>query len=90
MYLNKVKGLKFYVKKDKRKVTIPIGNNQNEDFILVNYLNIERLRIKRELAVALGTMFPQKTFTPIDTMLRNVNWEKYKTIQEGFIRLEEI
>lgn len=39
------------------------------DFILVNYLNTERLRVKGELAVALGTMFPQKTFTPIDTML---------------------
>ncbi|EYE87606.1 hypothetical protein Q428_12435 [Fervidicella metallireducens AeB] len=60
------------------------------DFSLVNYLNTERLRVKGELAVALGTMFPQKTFTPIDTMLRNINWEEYKTIQEGFKRLEEI
>ncbi len=60
------------------------------DFNLSNYLFNPRLKIKGEFAVALGTMFPQKTFTPIDNMLKNINWEKYSTIQQGFKRLQEI
>lgn len=59
-------------------------------FDLMNYLHTQRLKVKGELAVTLGTLFPQKTFTPIDSMLKNINWEEYKTIQEGFIKLEEI
>lgn len=59
-------------------------------FKLINYLNNQRLKVKGELAVTLGTMFPQKTFTPIDSMLKEINWEEYKTIQEGFRKLEEI
>jgi hypothetical protein len=57
---------------------------------LTKYLNTQRLKVKGELAVALGTLFPQKTFTPIDSMLKNINWEEYKTIQQGFKKLEEI
>jgi len=68
--------------------------DKSKDFIsdinLVNYLNTERLKVKGELAVTLGRMFPQRTFTSIDAMLKNINWEAYKTIQEGFRRLEEI
>lgn len=59
-------------------------------FSLIKYLNSQRLKVKGELAVTLGVMFPQKTFTPIDSMLRNIEWEDYKTIQEGFRKLEEI
>ncbi len=59
-------------------------------FNLTKYLNNQRLKLKGELAVTLGAMFPQKTFTPIDSMLKEINWEEYKTIQEGFKRLEEI
>jgi len=59
-------------------------------FSLTKYLNTQRLKVKGELAVALGTLFPQKTFTPIDSMLKNINWEEYKTIQQGFKKLEEI
>lgn len=57
---------------------------------LSRYLNTQRLKIKGEFAVALGTMFPEKTFTPIDAMLKNINWEKYSTIQQGFKKLQEI
>lgn len=122
-YLNKVKNWKFYGKKDKRKVKLPIRNHQNEEvnwyrrnhdllaicemgeeenhivnkskeyisaFDLIHYLNTQRLKVKGELAVTLGTMFPQKTFTPIDSMLKNINWEEYRIIQEGFRKLEEI
>lgn len=68
--------------------------NKSKEYIagfdLEKYLNTERLKVKGELAVTLGTLFPQKTFTHIDSMLRNINWEEYKTIQEGFRRLEEI
>ena len=68
--------------------------NMSKEFIsnfdLLNYLNTQRLKVKGELAVTLGTMFPQKTFTPIDAMLKNINWEDYRTIQEGFRKLEEI
>lgn len=59
-------------------------------FTLTKYLHTQRLKTKGELAVTLGTMFPQRTFTPIDIMLTSINWEKYKTIQEGFRKLEEI
>lgn len=59
-------------------------------FSLMKYLNTQRLKVKGELAVSLGTLFPQKTFTPIDSMLKNIRWEEYKTIQEGFKKLEEI
>lgn len=68
--------------------------NKSKEFIsifnLENYLNTQRLKVKGELAVTLGTMFPQKTFTPIDSMLRNIDWEEYRTIQDGFRKLEEI
>ena len=60
------------------------------DFNLKSYLSTQRLKVKGELAVTLGVMFPQKTFTPIDAMLKNIKWEEYKTIQKGFKRLEEI
>lgn len=60
------------------------------DFNLMHYLNTQRLKVKGELAVTLGVMFPQKTFTPIDAMLKNIKWEEYKTIQKGFRKLEEI
>lgn len=60
------------------------------DFNLTNYLYNQRLKLKGELAVTLGAMFPQKTFTPIDSMLKEINWEEYKTIQEGFRKLVEI
>lgn len=60
------------------------------EFNLSNYLNTQRLKIKGEFAVTLGAMFPQKTFTPIDAMLKNINWEKYSTIQQGFRKLQEI
>ncbi len=59
-------------------------------FSLTKYLINQRLKLKGELAVTLGTMFPQKTFTPIDSMLKNISWEEYRTIQEGFRKLEEI
>lgn len=59
-------------------------------FSLTKYLNTQRLKVKGELAVAIGILFPQKTFTPIDSMLKNINWEEYKTIQQGFKKLEEI
>ncbi len=59
-------------------------------FDLVKYLKNQRMKLKGELAVTLGTMFPQKTFTSIDSMLKQINWEEYKTIQEGFRKLEEI
>ncbi|WIV13284.1 DUF3226 domain-containing protein [Proteiniborus sp. MB09-C3] len=68
--------------------------NKSKEYIngfdLINYLNNQRLKLKGELAVTLGTMFPQKTFTPIDSMLKDINWEEYRTIQEGFRKLEEI
>lgn len=68
--------------------------NKSKEFIsnfrLAKYLFNERLKLKGELAVTLGTMFPQKTFTPIDYMLKDINWEEYRTIQEGFRKLEEI
>ncbi|KYH34430.1 hypothetical protein CLTEP_16630 [Clostridium tepidiprofundi DSM 19306] len=59
-------------------------------FSLTKYLNTQRLRVKGELAVALGTLFPQKTFTPIDSMLKSIRWEEYETIQNGFRKLKEI
>lgn len=59
-------------------------------FSLTKYLSNQRLKIKGELAVTLGVMFPQKTFTPIDSMLKEIKWENYRTIQEGFRKLEEI
>lgn len=68
--------------------------NKSKEFIssfnLINYLKNQRLKLKGELAVTLGTMFPEKTFTPIDSMLKQINWEEYRTIQEGFSKLEEI
>ena len=68
--------------------------NMSKEFIsnfdLLNYLNTQRLKVKGELAVTLGTMFLQKTFTPIDAMLKDINWEDYRTIKEGFRKLEEI
>jgi len=59
-------------------------------FNLRKYLNSQRLKVKGEFSVTLGTMFPQKTFTPIDEMLKNISWERYSTIQSGFKKLEEI
>lgn len=68
--------------------------NKSKEYIsafnLINYLNTQRLKVKGELAVTLGTLFPEKTFSPIDSMLKNINWEEYRTIQEGFRKLEEI
>lgn len=48
------------------------------------------MKVKGEFSVTLGAMFPQKTFTPIDEMLKNISWERYSTIQSGFKKLEEI
>lgn len=59
-------------------------------FNLKKYLNTDRIKLKGELAIVLATLFPQKTFTPIDNMLKELDWEKYKTIQQGFEKLEEI
>lgn len=68
--------------------------NKSKEFIssfnLISYLKSQRLKLKGELAVTLGTMFPEKTFTPIDSMLKEIKWEEYRTIQEGFRKLEEI
>ena len=68
--------------------------NKSKEFVngfsLIKYLNNQRLKLKGELAVTLGVMFPQKTFTPIEAMLKAINWEEYRTIQEGFRKLEEI
>lgn len=59
-------------------------------FDLNKYINTQRLKVKGELAVTFGVMFPQKTFTLIDEMLKSIDWGKYKTIQNGFKKLEEI
>lgn len=59
-------------------------------FELRKYLNTQRLKVKGEMAVALATLFPQKTYTPMDDMLRSIKWEEYKAIQDGFRKLEEI
>lgn len=75
---------------DEEKQIVDKSKGFISDFNLKSYLNTQRLKVKGELAVTLGAMFPQKTFTPIDAMLKNIKWEEYKTIQKGFKRLEEI
>lgn len=75
---------------DEEKHIVDKSKEFISNFKLKKYLNIPRLKLKGELAITLGSMFPQKTFTPIDTILRNIKWEDYKTIQEGFKKLEEI
>lgn len=75
---------------DEEKVLINRCKTFIDEFDLIKYLNTERLRVKGELSTTLAVMYPDKVFTTIDNMLRNISWEKYKTVQESFKKLEEI
>ncbi|WP_099191958.1 DUF3226 domain-containing protein [Tepidibacter mesophilus] len=75
---------------DEEKVLINRCKSFINDFNLTKYLNTERLRVKGELSTTLAVMYPDKVFTTIDNMLRNISWEKYKSVQESFKKLEEI
>ncbi|MGG0208510.1 DUF3226 domain-containing protein [Bacillus mycoides] len=54
------------------------------------YLRRDRDKLKSKFATTLAIMYPEKTFTPIDQLLTSIPWEDYKTIQEGFLILEQM
>lgn len=54
------------------------------------YIVTERLKLKAELAATLAILSPEKVFTEIDNMLKEVNWERYKTIQRGFAIFDQL
>lgn len=54
------------------------------------YLSTERLKLKAELGVTFAIISPEKVFYELDKILKDIEWEKFITIQEGFRLLGEI
>lgn len=54
------------------------------------FLSTPRLHLKAWLAVSLAVFSPEKVFSRIDEVLQQVNWEEYKTIQQGFSLLDSL
>ncbi len=48
------------------------------------YVNTDRLKLKSQLGVTFAIFSPEKVFTQLDLMLKQIPWEQYKTIQFGF------
>jgi hypothetical protein len=54
------------------------------------FLKSNRQKLKAEFATVLSIMFPEKVFTLVDSLLREIPWEQYTEFQEGFNILEQI
>lgn len=66
---------------------------KSRDFIKTiesKYLRSDRLKLKAELGVTLAIMSPEKVFTPLDDIFKEINWEKYSSIQKSFSILGDL
>lgn len=54
------------------------------------YISTDRLMLKAHLGVTLAVQFPEKTFSLIDELIHNIQWEKYAVLKDCFGILEEI
>lgn len=48
------------------------------------YVYNDRLKLKAQLGVTFAILSPEKVFTTLDSILKQVPWENYKTLQYGF------
>ena len=54
------------------------------------YISSDRLQLKSELGVTWAIQYPEKVFSLINEVIREVPWETYETLRECFKPLEEI
>ena len=54
------------------------------------YITSDRLQLKSELGVTWAIQYPEKVFSLINEIIKDVPWETYETLRECFKPLEEI